>query len=740
MYTGKLIMISKKTAFLSYFLTFAFLLSSTSFAFAFPDEGMYTPGQIASLPLAKRGLKIKPTDIYNPDGIGLTDAIMRVNIGEAGGFGTGEFVSPNGLILTNHHVGFDALVAASTPEKPYAQDGYRATSQTDELPAKDYSIMMTTRVQDVTDQILKGTENLTGDARRAAVTENMKALQAAEQAKAGEGRTIRVQELNSGLFYYLYETQMLKDIRVVYAPPQSIGFFGGDPDNFEWPRQTGDFTFLRAYVGPDGKPAPYSVNNVPYKPKKFLTLSLNGLKDNDFVMVLGYPGGTTRYRESQAVEYAENVTFPFVVDYLTAWVDTLNKIGEADPEKRIKLQSEVFSLNNSIKAYSGGVIAIRRADVLSAKRAQEQRFAAWVNASPDRKAKYGDVLTSIDSVSRDFYSVGTRDRILRTFPRPDLTPVYKQIYDAVATVRAGGALTPEKRSEIEGAFKNAEPQLEREMMKFFLHAISELPANQKFGAAEKIFNNATGADRAKAEEAFADKLANMASSTDAANDIIKLYSMSYDQLQKTMPDIVTFAAAQADERAAINARTAKFAAAIDPLRVAYQKGMAEMSGVTPYPDANATLRFTFGNIEGYKPREAVEYTPFTTLKGVIEKDTGKDPFDVPQELKNLQQDKDFGRYGVGDTVPVNFLATTDIIGGNSGSPVLNGYGEQVGIVFDGNYEGLGNDIFYSPERGRTIAVDIRYVLFVLEKFGKSGWLLNEMKINGGPKAAKAAGK
>jgi hypothetical protein len=232
----------------------------------------------------------------------------------------------------------------------------------------------------------------------------------------------------------------------------------------------------------------------------------------------------------------------------------------------------------------------------------------------------------------------------------------------------------------------------------------------------------------------------MASSTDEANDIIKLYSMSYDQLQKTMPDIVTFAAAQADERAAINARTAKFAAAIDPLRVAYQKGMAEMSGVTPYPDANATLRFTFGNIEGYKPREAVEYTPFTTLKGVIEKDTGKDPFDVPQELKNLQQDKDFGRYGVGDTVPVNFLATTDIIGGNSGSPILNGYGEQVGIVFDGNYEGLGNDIFYSPERGRTIAVDIRYVLFVLEKFGKSGWLLNEMKINGGPKAAKAAGK
>ncbi len=484
----------------------------------------------------------------------------------------------------------------------------------------------------------------------------------------------------------------------------------------------------------------YSVNNVPYKPKKFLTLSLNGLRDNDFVMVLGYPGGTTRYRESQAVEYAENVTFPFVVDYLTAWVDTLNKIGEADAEKRIKLQSEVFSLNNSIKAYSGGVIAIRRADVLSAKCGQEQRFAAWMNASPDRKAKYGDVLASIASVSQDYYSVGTRDRILRTFPRPDLTPVYKQIYDAVATVCAGGALTPEKRAEIDGAFKNVEPQLEREMMKFFLHAISELPANQKFAAAEKIFNNATGADRAKAEEAFADKLVNIGSSADAVNDITKLYGMTYDQLQKAMPDVVAFAAAQADERLAINARTARFGAAIDPLRVAYQKGMAEMSGVTPYPDANATLRFTFGNVEGYKPREAVEYTPFTTLKGVIEKDTGKDPFYVDQGLKNLQQDKDFGRYGMGDTVPVNFLATTDIIGGNSGSPILNGYGEQVGIVFDGNYEGLGNDIFYSPERGRTIAVDIRYVLFVLDKFGKAGWLLDEMKINGGPKAAKAAGK
>jgi Peptidase S46. len=597
--------------------------------------------------------------------------------------------------------------------------------------------MLTTRVEDVTAQILKGTENLVGDVKRAAILENIKNLQVAEQAKAGEGKTIRVQELNSGYFYYLYETTMIRDVRVVYAPPQSIGFFGGDPDNFEWTRHDGDFTFLRAYVGPDGKPAPYSPNNVPFKPKKFLTISLAGLKENDFLMVLGYPGGTTRYRESQAVDYAENVNFPFIVDYLNAWVNALHKIGDTDEEKRIKMQADVFGLNNSIKAFEGGITAIHRAEVLKQKRDEEAKFTAWVNANPARKAKYGDVLANLAKISDEYYATGTRDRILRTLPRIDLMPVYKEILDAVSAARSGGSLSADKRTEIEAAFKGREPILEREMFRYFLNALNNLPANQKFAAAESVFGNAKGTERRKAEEAFVASIVDNDDFNSAAK-IEALYSMSFNDLKAKYPNIVNFAAAQADERTAIAARTAKFNSEIDGQRLLYQKGMAEMKNVTPYPDANATLRFTYGSVKGYKPREAVTYTPFTTLKGVVEKDTGKDPFKVPEKLKELQQRHDFGRYGVGDTVPVDFLATTDIIGGNSGSPILNGNGEQVGIVFDGNYEGLGNDIFFSPDYGRTIAVDIRYVLFVTEKFGNAGWILNEMKIAGAK--AKAAGE
>ena len=721
----------------TFILMCALTLSSVSFAFGKPDEGMYTPDQIGKLPLKKKGLKINPSQIYDPNGVAIADAIIRVNIGEAGGFGTGEFVSANGLILTNHHVGFDALVSASTPEKDYAKNGYRADSQANELPAKDYSLLLTSRVENVTDKITKGTENLTGEARAQLIKTNIENLQKQEQAKVAEGTTVRVQELNSGLFYYLYETKMIKDVRVVYAPPQSIGFFGGDPDNFEWTRHTGDFTFLRAYVAPDGKPAAYSPNNVPFKPKKFLTISLNGVDEGDFLFVLGYPGGTTRYRESQTVEYSENVNFPFLRDYLQAWSDALVKVGETDEAKRIKLQDQVFSLNNSVKVFEGGSVALRRADEIKSKREAEMKFAEWIKANPQRQTKYGEVLANLSALSNDFYKTSQRDRVLRTFPSAGTTPVFKQLYDAVTTVQQGKKLTDEKRAEIQNAYKNREPILEREVLKFFLKATADLPADQKFQAVEILFNRFQGKERRAAEEAFAESIAEK-DNFDTPEKIYKLYDISFDDLKKKYPNIVELITALAQERNGITARTNAYNSKIDALRLLYQQGMAEMKKQNPYPDANATLRFTYGEVKGYSPREAVIYKPFTTLKGVIEKDTGIAPFDVPEKLKTLQETKDFGRYGVGGTIPVNFLATTDIIGGNSGSPILNAYGEQVGIVFDGNYEGLGNDIFFNPDYGRTIAVDIRYVLFVTEKFGNAGWILNEMNIKGANSKAKTA--
>ena len=721
----------------TYILIFAITLSLVSFAFAFPDEGMFTPDQIVKLPLASKGLKIKPSELYNPNGIDLGDAIMRVNIA-GGGFGTGEFVSPNGLILTNHHVGYDALVNASTPTNDYATNGYRADSPANEMPATGYTLLMTSRVENVTDKIRRGTEALTGEARKEAIKKNIEELQKQEQAKAATGMNVRVQELNSGYFYYLYETMLIKDVRVVYAPPSNIGIFGGDPDNFEWTRHTGDFTFLRAYVAPDGTSAEYSTVNVPFKPKKHLTISLNGVKENEFLMVMGYPGGTTRYRESQSVQYSEDVNFPFLADYFRAYANALVTSGEDDEAKALKYKGDIQSYNNARKVYEGNVVALRRSDFITKKRDEELKFASWVAANPARQAKYGTVLADLKRFSDEFYRIAPRDVILRRFlpnvpNQPTPMPVFKEIYDAVTTVQQGKPMPPTKPAEIEAAYKERDAVVEREMLKFLLQALAELPADQKFQPAENLFNRFQGKERRAAEETFAESIAEPIAKRinfDTPQKVVALYKMSFNDLQKKYPNIVNFVTALAQERAVITARTNKFNAEIDAARLLYQQGIAEMNKTNPYPDANASLRFSYGFVRGYTPREAVTYSPFTTVKGMIEKDTGEEPFEVPQKIKDLQRVRDFGRYGVGDSVPVNFLATTDIIGGNSGSPILNGFGEQVGLVFDGNFEGLANDLFYSDERNRTIAVDIRFVLFVTEKVGDAGWILNEMTIKG----------
>ncbi|CAN5314921.1 S46 family peptidase [soil metagenome] len=728
----------KINIFSSLILTFAILLSSFTPAFAYFDEGMYTPDQIAKLPLKQRGLKISPLELYNPNGTDISDAIVRLSIGC-----TAEFVSPKGLILTNHHCGFEALVAASSADKDYGKDGYKANSMADEIKAENYSIFITNRVEDVTAKIKTGTETLSGKELADALKKNAETLEKAEGAKVeAAGAKVRVQSLNSGYFYYLYETMEIKDIRVVYAPPYNIGQFGGDPDNFEWTRHGGDFTFLRAYVAPDGKSAAYSPNNVPYTPKKFLTMSLNGVKENDFVFVMGYPGSTTRYRESQSVEYSQNVNFPFIVDYLRTWSNALTEVGKDDEEKRIKLQGEIFSLLNSVKAFDGGVTAMKRANVVQQKRDEETKLANWIMANPARDAKYGTVLARLKSVSDDFYKTAARDRILRTFPNPGATPVFAQIYGAILNAQAGKMLTAEEKvkkvNEIQVALTSREPSVEREMLKYFLKAVADLPDGQKFTTAETLFTRFQGKERRSAEETLAESIAEN-KDFETTDQILALYSMSFNDMKKKYPNIVELVTGLSVARNDIIARTNKFNSEIDGLRLLYQQAMAEMKNSTPYPDANSSLRFTFGNVKGYNPREAVSYSPFTTLKGVIEKDTGVDPFDVPQKLKDLQNSRDFGRYGVGDSVPVNFLSTTDIIGGNSGSPIMNGYGEQVGIVFDGNYEGLGNDIFFDPKYDRSISVDIRYVLFVTEKFGNAKWIVDELTIKKGVVKAKRAG-
>ena len=725
---------SIKRSFVSLILVVTVLFTAAPFTLAV-DEGMFTPDQIAGLPLAKRGLRIKPTDIYNPSGTGLTDAIIRLSIGC-----TAEFVSPDGLILTNHHCGFDALVTASTPDKDLVETGFNAGSRSGEIRAmngKDpYSILLTQRIEDVTTKVKAGTETLSGVDLVAAVKKNSDALKAAEQAKAPAGSTIAISPIDTGYFYYLYQTSEIKDIRVVYAPPRSIGVFGGDPDNFEWTRHTGDFSFLRAYVGPDGKPADYSPNNVPYKPKKFLTMNIGGLKDNDFVFVLGFPGGTTRYRESQSINYARDASFPLLHKWLRTVSDALKTVGQTDEVKRIAFQADIANLDNSRKLFEGGERRLRLAQVVEAREAEEARLAAWIAANPDRQKKYGTVLSEFKALYAEIYGAQRRDAIMRRFPDPQWTPVFGQIVAAATSVKDGKKLTDaekaKKLDQIKKAFDGRESYVEREVIKFFLKQMDELPTAQRFAAADTKFENKKGKERRDLEAAYAAKVAD-GPLVDPAK-ILDLYSMSWSDIQAQHPLV----AGLVDERNAVSTRTVKLVAQTDRLRPLYMQAMAEMKGVKPYADANFTMRFTYGNIKGYQSREAEFRSPFTTMKGMIEKDTGENPFDAPQKLKDLQASHNFGRYGEGDSVGLNFISTTDIIGGNSGSPILNGNGEQVGIVFDGNYEGLGNDFYFDPAVNRTISVDIRYVMFVTEKFGGAKWVTDEIKTVGGAKTKAAS--
>ncbi|MFV0387136.1 MAG: S46 family peptidase, partial [Pyrinomonadaceae bacterium] len=481
-----------------------------------------------------------------------------------------------------------------------------------------------------------------------------------------------------------------------------------------------DFSFLRAYVAPDGSSAQYSPNNVPFKPRKFLTVSLNGVNENDFVFVLGNPGGTTRYRESQSISYAEEVNFPFLYQYLTAWIGGLEKVGEQNEDKRISLQSFVAQLRNGQKLYGGSSTALRRGDAVAKRKAEEIKFQTWAVGTPTRRAEYGNLLSEISAIWKKTNSSPARDRLLRTIPSNGNSPVYTSFINAVTSANSGADLSEKGKAQIEAAYNNREPIVERGMLKFLFSQMEQLPENQRFAEADNILAVPGSADKLIAQLLDSGDF-------DTPEKIFAIYSMKPSEILAKWGDLAKLAIAQGNERINIQVRNMEFAEAITPLRLRYLRGMSEMQKITPYPDANFTQRFTYGNVEGYLPREAVIYEPFTSLKGVLEKDTAIPPFAAPEKLRKMQATKDFGRYAKGDTVPVNFLSTTDIIGGNSGSPVLNAYGEQVGLVFDANYEGLGNDLFFDPAYGRTISVDIRYVFFITEKFDNMNWIINEIK-------------
>jgi hypothetical protein len=707
------------------------------------DEGMFLPDALSRATgdkLKKRGLKIPFTEIYNPNGVSIKDAVVIVD------GGTGEFVSPEGLLLTNHHVAFDALVAASDPTKDYASNGYKANTRADELPAKDYTVTITQDLKDITSEILKGIDDKTSPAERAGKVQQRIQQTESSGSKESEGISVRVLPMSEGLAYYQFTYLVLRDVRIVYAPPKNIGFFGGDPDNFEWPRHDGDFTFMRVYVGPNGKPADYAPNNVPFKPKKYLAISMSGVRDGDFMMVLGYPGSTRRYRESYSVAYNQDVSLPFLIDFLSKQIDLRKDAGKNDPALRIKLQSNIFDLSNTLKNFEGSVIAMKQAGIVDRKRAEETAFTRWLGENPARQAKYGEALPALQKAYDELLRTAQRDAIVQQMAGASNLLQVAMISQLVAADKdkpeaernpALGESVRRIRADIASLFAERNPGIERGTLIFLLEKADELPAGQKIDFLEKRFGSLKGTERRRAEEEYARAIAESKRFT-TPESFSALFDMSSTQLNDLREPLLEFSAEINKLSQQGRPRTQRFNATVTRWRPLILEGMSEMKGTRPYPDANRTLRFTYGAIKGYVPHDAATYSPFTHLSGVIEKDTGREPFDVPEKLKQLYRARDFGPYAEAADVPVNFLSDTDIIGGNSGSPIMNGRGEQVGIIFDGNYEGLGNDFFYNETKGRAIAVDIRYVLFVADKFGDAGYILKELDLRGTPKSRGAA--
>src|SRR5215510_2899577 len=730
-------------------LTVALLLASLLISplSSLADEGMWLPDSVGKLPLAemkKRGFELKPEDIYSQTKPSLKDAVVQISIG-----GTGSFVSPEGLILTNHHVAFAAVTRASTSEKDYINNGFLAKSRAEEIPAQGYSLKITQDYKDVTAEVLSAVKpEMSLEERSSAIAAKQQEMGKAN-SREKEGVDAQVIEASGGYQYFLYTYLKLKDVRLVYAPPKSIGYFGGDPDNFEWPRHCGDFAFLRAYVGPDGNPADFNKVNVPFKPKKFLPINATGIKEGDFAMVMGYPGATYRQRESYSVEYRQNIQLPDQIATLRQRIDQYTKAGEKDPKLKIKYADDIFSMSNSLKAFEGTVAGLKRMNLVSRKRAEESDMKKWLDANPQAKSKFGEALPELESLYRELTATSLKQNAFSgLLESGDLINALQFAYERAISrdlpakdrpLQFSDQALPLVTEQLSSGWNERDAEAEAKLLATGLSRVADLPADQRLQAVEKLFGGKSGKERRDAEAEFARKAIEN-SKFKSFDEVKKLFNAPAADIRAIDDPALKLVVAAVDENAPLSKRQTQILNRVVQVRPLYVAAMQEFRqatkrGLPYYPDANFTLRFTYGDIRSYKPRDAVTYDYQTSLAGVIAKDTGEDPFDVPEKLKELYRKKDFNSYSDPrlNDVPVDFLATTDITGGNSGSPMMNGRGEIIGLVFDGNYEGLGGDYAYDISSNRTIAVDIRYVLFLTEKFGGAGYLFNEMQI----KRAKA---
>lgn len=700
-------------------------------SFAYANEGMWLPLLLERLnekEMKSLGMKISAKDIYNVNSGSLKDAIVSF-----GGFCTGEVISTQGLVLTNHHCGFDAIQNHSTLDNNYIRDGFWAKANGSELPNPGLFVTFIVRIEDVSMAALKGvTAGLSESERQSIIDKNLDAVKM--NAKKEAHQDVMVRGFFEGNQYYLFITETYRDIRLVGAPPSSIGNYGKDTDNWMWPRHTGDFSIFRIYAGKDNKPADFSPENVPFKPKKALSISLDGVAKGDFTMVFGFPGRTNEYLYSEAVRQVVEVNDPIKIDIRTRALAVIDGYMRKNEQIKIQYAAKYAGISNSWKKWQGEVLGLTKTNGVGKKLAYEKEFQQRVNANPALKAKYGNLLAEIDAAYKEIEPLGkARDYYNEIIPRIELFLACSQV-NRLNTAResngeAGFKKTlPGVQERLEGIYGEYNAEVDKNLFislleiyvkkqenevisPYFLKILAE--NDQNFTKlADLVYSSTNLDDPAKTMAALAANPAELAQNhqKDLANSLfIDINNTYYNKVTKKLN--------------AVQDR-------INTLQRTYMAAQMEVFKEKRfYPDANSTLRVTYGNVKGYQARDAVEYDFYTYLDGVMEKyKPGDYEFDLPEKLIELYKKKDFGQYGTKGRQPVCFIAANHTTGGNSGSPALDAYGNLVGLNFDRVWEGTMSDINYDPSICRNIMVDIRYVLFIIDKFAGAGHLVKEMKL------------
>ncbi len=674
--------------------------------------------------MQKKGAKLSAKDIYDINNASLKDAIIQFGRGC-----TGEIISKEGLVLTNHHCGYGQIQAHSTVEHDYLTNGFWAYSKAEELPNPGLTAKFLVRMEDVTARISKElNKNMTESDRKKKIEEVSKTIK--EEAIKGTNYTADVATMFDGNEFYLFIYEIYEDVRLVGAPPSSIGKFGADSDNWMWPRQTGDFSLFRIYMSPDGKPAKYSKDNVPFKPKKYLSVSTSGIKENDFVMIMGYPGTTDRFLTSYGVEMALDIKNPSIVKAREAKLGVMRKHMDADAAVRIQYASKYAQTANYWKYFIGQSKGLRNLDVYGKKKDLENSFGTWVNADPARQAEYG---TALKDIQEAYSKIGKTEYFRWYFMEciargPEILSTARQFTSLAAELKKGGdktnSIIESLKTSLDATFKDYDMSLDQDMlatcmdvffrnvpMQYQPEAFMDMSFKNSYDfkkIASDVFSKSIFGDQKKIDAFLKNPTAD-AIEKDPAFELQKIFFDKYFAINTGLQD--------ANDQLARGNRV-------------FVKGIREMEKSKFFaPNANSTMRLTYGSVLNYRPSDGVLYENYTTLKGVMEKEDSTNwEFVVPAKLKELYKNKDFGPYGVNGVMPVNFIANTDITGGNSGSPMLNAKGHLIGCAFDGNWEAMSGDIAFEPDLQRTIGVDIRYVLFIIDKYAGAKNIINELTL------------